>query len=66
MQQILKLLPSLIEHLIIPLCEVGDMIPQTCYFTQWEELGEESSIKLIPRGDTSQRQKMQPSSSLIP
>jgi len=66
MQQILKPLPSFIECLIIPLCEVGDLIPQTCRFARWEELDEEGPSKRIPHGDTSQRQRMQPSSCLIP
>jgi len=48
------------------LSKVGDLISQTCNFTPWEELGEQRSSKLISRGDTSQWQRMQPSSFLIP
>jgi len=54
-QQVFELLPSFIEHLIIPLGKVSDLVPQTCRLTWWEKCGKKGSSKLTLYGDASGR-----------
>jgi len=47
-QQILKPLPSFIEHLILPLGKSYDLIPLTCHLTRRKKLRKEGLGELIP------------------
>ena len=52
--------PKTYKWLILSLSKGGDLIPQACRLAWWEEFGEEDLGKLIPSGNWTQRQRVEP------